>query len=466
MATHRRTFLKAATISTGAAAALVGSIRSFIPKARAGESVATKYDKLPVVNGNLERYPPFEKWNGWREMDGDDWKRGGILRHDVKVNDYMLVPTVCNNCEAVCGLTAWVDKETLTVRKYMGNPLHTGSQGRNCAKGYAVLTQMYDPDRIPFPLKRAPGTKRGDGKWVRTTWDEAMATIGGKMREALSKGDEFTKKSIMHHVGRPNESGFTPRVWASLGQDFQNSHTNICSASGRFGSLLWANDDRSSSDWSNARLIFLISSHAADAGHYFQQSARQIAEARKKGAKLVVLDPRLSNSAGMADLWIPCWPGSEAAIQLAIAGRLIKERRYNREFVRRWWNWQDFMASKDTHQLLLEQGFITKLPAGEGFEAFEAFMEDMYGAYTLEWAAEQARVPLSKLETLYEYFLYAGDRVASFHWRATAAGNRGGWMSSSRTGIFLISLLGNYSGVGALGYHHGREIAVAGKGGK
>jgi anaerobic selenocysteine-containing dehydrogenase len=466
MATHRRDFLKAATLSTGAAAAVVGSVRSFIPKARAGESVALKYDKLPVVNGNLERYPPTEKWDGWRELDGHDWKRGGVMRADIQVRDYMLVPTVCNNCEAVCGLTAWVDKETLTVRKFMGNPLHTGSKGRNCAKGYAVLSQMYDPDRIPFPLKRAPGSKRGDGKWVRTTWDEAMAEIGAKMREALTKGDEFTKKSIMHHVGRPNESGFTPRVWASLGQDCQSSHTNICSASARMGSLLWTNDDRSAPDWANARLIFLISSHAADAGHYFQQAAGQIAAARKKGAKLVVLDPRLSNSAGIADLWIPCWPGSESAIQLAIAGKLIRERRYAREFVRRWWNWQDLLADREVQQLLLDRGFITRLPEGDTFEAFEAFLEEMYGAYTLEWAAEEARVPVAKLEKLYEYFVYAGDRVATFYWRAAGSGNRGGWMASSRTGILLMSLTGNFNGVGALGIHHGRYIAVGGKGGK
>ncbi len=109
----------------------------------------------------------------------------------------MLVPTTCSNCEAQCGLTAWVDLSTykaggqLAVRKYMGNPIHSGSRGRNCAKGYAAQSQMYDPDRIPFPLMRAPGSKRGEGKWVRTTWDEAMAKIGKKMHDTLKVGDEI-----------------------------------------------------------------------------------------------------------------------------------------------------------------------------------------------------------------------------------------------------------------------------------
>jgi anaerobic selenocysteine-containing dehydrogenase len=461
----RRDFLKAAAAASGAVVVTAGAVKTFIPEARAGE-VLPGFDKVPVKDGNFASYPPFEKWDSWRELSGDDWKRGGIARADIKVHEHVLVPTMCNNCEAACGLTAWVDKQTLVVRKYMGNPMHTASLGRNCAKGYAVQSQMYDPDRIPFPLKRAPGSKRGDGKWVRTTWDEALGTIGAKMNAALKSGDELSKKTIMHHVGRPNESGFTPRVWASLGQDCQNSHTNICSANGRLASLLWVNDDRSSPDWENSRLILLVSSHAADAGHYFQQSAGQIAKARKKGAKLVVLDPRLSNSAGMADLWIPCWPGSESAIHLAIAGRLLREKKYNRDFIRTWWNWQDLLDDADELQLLKDRGFIDSLPTGKAFEDFEKLLVDLYGKYTLEWAAEEARVPVAKLEKLYEYVLYAGDRITSFYWRSTAAGNRGGWMSSGRTGILLLSLTGNFNGIGALGVEEGRTIALAGKGGK
>jgi anaerobic selenocysteine-containing dehydrogenase len=461
----RRNFLKASAFTVGGGVIATGVVKSFIPELTAGESAENlTFDTIPVKNGNFTAYPPFSKWNSWRELDGDDWKRGGIDRTDVKVNEYMLVPTVCNNCEASCGLTAWVDKETLTVRKYMGNPLHTGSLGRNCAKGYAAQNQMYDPDRIPFPLKRAPGSKRGEGKWIRTTWDEALQTIGKKMRETLQVGDELSKKLCMYHVGRPNESGFTPRVWHSFGLDSHNSHTNICSAGGRQGSLQWVNDDRSAPDWANAKLILLQSSHAADAGHYFQQSAGQIAKARKNGAKLVVMDPRMSNSAGIADLWIACWPGTEAAIHLAMASRILNEDKIDRNYVKQWFNWQEFMDDKAYLEFLHKRNILKKMPTGGTFDDYVATLKDMYSDYTFEFASKESRVPLDRLEKLYEYMIAAGGKISSFYWRGPAIGNRGGWMSAGKTGIFMLGLLGSFGGPGQLGVEHGRMIAVAGKG--
>ena len=357
----RRTFLKGAAFSVAGVAIAKGV---FATDAVAESVTSSKFTNTP---DSLSFYPDQSEWNNFAELDGDDWKRGGIERHGVRsaenpdgiqVNNYTIVPTVCSNCEAGCGLTAWVNtndfkKGILTVRKYMGNPLHTGSRGRNCAKGYAVTSQMYDPDRIPFPIKRAPGSKRGEGKWVRVTWDEAMTTIGKKMHDTLEKGDEISKKQIMYHVGRPNENGFGPRVPQSLGIDGYNSHTNICSAGAREGTIQWTNDDRNSPDWANADLVFLQSSHAADAGHYFQQSAGYISEARKRGAKMVVLDPRMSNSAGMADLWIPTWPGTEAALYLYLANRILHEQDkdgndlVDHKFVKEWMNWDRLMANKD-----------------------------------------------------------------------------------------------------------------------
>lgn len=461
----RRNFLKATAFTAGAAITAKGVVNSFVPELHASEEQLS-FDKMPVNDGNFTAYPPHKNWDSWKELDGDDWKRGGINRKNIHVREYMIVPTACSNCEASCGITGWVDKKTLEVVKYMGNPLHTGSRGRNCAKGYAMTSQMYDPDRIPFPLKRAPGSKRGEGKWIRTSWDEALKTIGAKMRETLEKGDEVSRKQVMYHVGRPNENGFTPRVWHSLGVDSTNSHTNICSSNGRHGTIQWANDDRSSPDWSNAKLVFLVSSHAADAGHYFQQAAGCIADARAAGAKMVVMDPRMSNSAGMADLWIAPWPGTEAAIFLALANKILQDDKVNHDFVRAHYNWAELMDDASYLKYLKKNKFLSKMPKANGsYEDFIETLKDIYKDYTFAWASKETKVPQDRLEQLYDMVIDAGDRVAQYFWRGPAAGNRGGWMSSGKTGYFYLSLLGAISNVGGSGFHHGHVISVAGKGG-
>jgi anaerobic selenocysteine-containing dehydrogenase len=463
----RRTFLKGAAFTVAGAAIAKGV---FTTDAIAESVEESKFTDTP---DSLSFYPPMEEWADFKELDGDDWKRGGISRKGVRsetnpdgieVNDYMIVPTACSNCEASCGLTAWIDKKTFAVKKYMGNPLHPASRGRNCAKGYATQSQMYDPDRIAFPLKRAPGSARGEGKWIRTTWDEAMTTIGKKMGDTLEHGDELSKKSVMFHVGRPNENGFTGQVWHTLGCDAFNSHTNICSSGGRTPTIQWANDDRTSPDWANAKLIFLNSSHAADAGHYFQQSASFIADARQKGAKLVVMDPRMSNSAGMADLWISAWPGTEPLVYLYLTQRILNEGKVDRDFVKKWINWEVFLDNKKYLEYMVSQGYIAKVPTKNDFDAFLDTIQELYTPYTLAHVSKETHVPAYKLEQLYDMFIWAGTSISSYFWRATAAGNRGGWMSG-RTGYLPIALRGAIGPEGGTFFHHWHVISVAGKGG-
>jgi anaerobic selenocysteine-containing dehydrogenase len=473
----RRTFLKGAAFSVAGVAIAKGV---FATDAAAESVENSKFTNTPDT---ISFYPEHSEWDNFQELDGTDWKRGGIERHGVQspenedgiqVNNFMLVPTVCSNCEAGCGLTAWVNKDTMTVRKYMGNPLHTGSRGRNCAKGYAVTSQMYDPDRIPFPLKRAPGSKRGEGKWIRTSWDEAMSTIGKKMHDTLKVGDEISRKSIMYHVGRPNENGFGHRVPHSLGVDGYDSHTNICSAGARQGTIQWANDDRNSPDWANADLIFLQSSHAADAGHYFQQSAGLIADARKRGAKMVVLDPRMSNSAGMADLWIPCWPGTETALYLYLVNRVLHEKDKNgddlvaHDFVKEWVNWDRLMANTEYLQKMVGYGYISKMPKGKSYADFIEVMKELYAPYTKEMVIRECKLEgmEHKLDALWEMYIDAGDKIATYIWRAGPIAHRGGWMIA-RAGFLSLAMRGALRGdVGGTSFHHWHEISVAGKGDK
>jgi anaerobic selenocysteine-containing dehydrogenase len=127
---------------------------------------------------HLSSYPPVEKWDDWVELDPEAWPRR-VEKH------YSLVPTVCFNCESACGLLAYVDKATGQVAKFEGNPKHPASRGRLCAKGPATITQIHDPDRILYPMKRSG--PRGGGKWARTSWDDVLETFGARIRKAFQE---------------------------------------------------------------------------------------------------------------------------------------------------------------------------------------------------------------------------------------------------------------------------------------
>ena len=126
----------------------------------------------------LASFPPPEKWDDWAEWDAKSWPKKVERR-------YTLVPTTCFNCEAACGLVAYVDKETREIQKLEGNPHHPGSRGKNCAKGPATLNQIQDPQRILYPLKRVG--PRGSGKFERTTWDHVLDTFAAKTSSASSQ---------------------------------------------------------------------------------------------------------------------------------------------------------------------------------------------------------------------------------------------------------------------------------------
>jgi len=381
-------------------------------------------------DGRMSQYPPPELWDDWVEWDGKAWPQK-VARH------YTLVPTICFNCEAACGLLAYVDKETFEIRKFEGNPVHPGSRGRNCAKGPATLNQIYDPERILYPLKRAGA--RGEGRWQRITWEQALEEIAANMRASRQQ----RRDGITYHVGRPGEDHYANRCVAAWGVDGHNSHTNVCSAGARTGYALWGGFDRPSPDFANARLILLISSHL-ETGHYFNPHAQRIIEGKMKSARLVTIDPRLSNTASMSDVWLPAWPGSEATLLLAFANHLLQTERFDRGFVQRWVNWEDTLqAIRDGRLTLPDAALQAQISAGGNeFELFVAALKALYREFTLERAAAEAQVPLDRVRQTAELIAGCGNRLAAHTWRSASIGNLGGWQVA-RCLFFLNVLTGS-----------------------
>lgn len=380
--------------------------------------------ELDARSADLANFPPSSRWDDWTEYDPAQWPRR-VEKH------YSLIPTICFNCEAACGLLAYVDKEKMRIQKFEGNPAHPGSRGRNCAKGPATINQVNDPERILYPLRRMG--KRGEGKWERVTWDAVLDDLGARIRKALVEG---RKTEIMYHVGRPgHELVYNQRVLHAWGIDGHNSHTNVCSAGARAGYAFWHGMDRPSPDYANARFILLLSSHL-EAGHYFNPHAQRIIEGKARGAKVCVVDTRLSNTASRADYWLSPWPGSEAAMLLAMCRVLLEENLFDREFVRRWMNWEEYLRSEFPGE-------------PQTFGHFIEVLKRVYSEFTPEFAESESGVEAAKIVEVAREVGRAGSAVATHVWRNAAAGNLGGWQVA-RALEFLTVLVGAVNTVGGV----------------
>ena len=363
--------------------------------------------------GQLTKFPPMEEWDNWVEYEATAWPK-------VEKKQYTIVPTTCFNCESACGLTAYVDKEKGEIRKFEGNPYHPGSRGRNCAKGPATINQITDPDRILYPLKRTG--KRGEGKWERISWEAALNDIAARIRKAIQEGRQ---NQVAYHVGRPGHEGYANRVLESWGLDGHNSHTNVCSSAARTGYFLWYGYDRPSPDHANAKVILLISAHL-ESGHYFNPHAQRIIEGKMKGAKLITMDPRLSNTASMSDYWMPTYPGSEAAVLLAMAKIILDEGLYDRNFLENWTNWQEFLEKMHPEVAITFDNYIQK-------------MQEAYAEFTPEFAEQESGVKAASIVEVAHLIGEAKGRFASHTWRSASAGNLGGWCVAR--GLHFLTVL-------------------------
>jgi anaerobic selenocysteine-containing dehydrogenase len=398
--------------------------RSWIERLAVALRLIPDLDRVLAEAGSLERlsaeglanYPPPQQWDRWLEYDAAAWP----VR---KPREMMIVPTTCFNCESACGLLGYIDKATGEVDRFEGNPHHPGSRGRNCAKGPATINQIRDADRILYPLKRDGA--RGSGRWRRVSWDEALDEIAARIARALR---ERRHNEIVYHVGRPGHEGYMDRILQAWGVDGHNSHTNICSSGARFGYAIWQGYDRPSPDHAHAQFILLISAHL-ESGHYFNPHAQRIIEGMMSGAKLAVMDMRLSNTASVADYWLPTQPGSEAAVLLAMAQVILVENLYNRRFLENWVNWRTYLA--EMH------------PEVEAtFENFVNALKGHYEQFTPEFAEKESGIPAATIVDVARQIGRAGERFATHNWRSAASGNLGGW-AVARCLHFLNVLTGS-----------------------
>ncbi len=273
------------------------------------------------------------------------------------------IPVNCHVCNIQDGAIAYVENDR--VVKLEGNPEHVSTRGRLCAKGNSGMWYSYDPDRILYPLKRVGA--RGEGKWKRITWDEALTEVAGKLDAAL-KEDPNT---IMLKWGRNRTGGTLERFMKTLGSATVLNHTSVCESSKKVGQEPTWGPDIETPDFANAKYVLNFGSNILEAAYFHNPLSQRVTEGRVDNhMKIVTFDVRLSNTAGFSDEWIPVFPATDGAVALAIGHVILREDLQDSEFIDTW----------------------TNVTVDE--------LKAHYAQYTPEWASKISGVPVQTIERI------------------------------------------------------------------
>ncbi len=334
----RRDFVKFGAVLGALGFSGCGSKQDSQPKS--GVGVQDKQDGPVAYGVDIEKWKknrglPYEI--GSNEMPGVCNLPGpGAKRNWPPMDKYAgakKVPGMCQLCSTICGVIGYVKDDRLI--KLEGNPNDPNSRGKLCARGHAGLNHQYHPERLLFPLKRVG--ERGEGKWKRISWDEALDEIAEKLKVVRESGrpEEFA-----FHQGRQRSKDALKRFLDAFGTKTQLSHRSLCSGNRRAANLtyLWESD-WDLNDVENSKYILNFGSNAFEAHQGHVSFANRIQNGRfKNGAKMVTFDVRLSNTAGSSDEWFSPFPGTDGAVALAMSQAILEAGAHDANFIERWTN--------------------------------------------------------------------------------------------------------------------------------
>jgi anaerobic dimethyl sulfoxide reductase subunit A len=340
-----------------------------------------------------------------------------MMPPETDMSKEKIIPTTCaSHCGGACLLQVHVNDGKITrIESDTSEDPHY--QYKACVKGRAQRMRTNAPDRILYPLKRLG--PRGEGKFERISWDEALDTI---VREWIRVRDRYGPLSILYdHVGGDimfvhtsaknlnlfNKLGGCRGCWGN--PSFQAAHSAVFAMYG----TPYTNNMRD--DLPNSKLIIMWGWDPASTMNgvktqYF------LGEAKMKGCRFICIDPRYSDSASLfADEWIPIRPSTDTAMAIAIANVMINENLYDRKFI-------------DTYTV--------------GFDIFRDYVIGKTDGQpkTPSWAAEITGVPAETIARVAR--TYAGTKPSALM-PGAGVGRTAYGEQFHRTTITLAAMTGN-----------------------
>jgi anaerobic selenocysteine-containing dehydrogenase len=239
-----------------------------------------------------------------------------------------IVRTNCAICDCNCGVLAHVENEKIT--KIEGDPDSPTSRGILCPKGLASLEFLNHPNRLRHPLRRAG--KRGQGKWKRISWDDALDTIANEMNKAKA---EHGPESVLWLRGAfkgMQDSVFT-RLANAFGSPNITSMAYVCHHP-KVNAMKLTVGDMISQDYDHPPACIIV--WGSDPEATFPPVYLQIRRAQAQGAKVIVIDPFETELAKDATLWVRPRPATDMALALGMIHLVIEEGLIDKEFVDHW----------------------------------------------------------------------------------------------------------------------------------
>jgi thiosulfate reductase/polysulfide reductase chain A len=304
------------------------------------------------------------------------------------------VATLCEMCVNKCAAIARVENGVVT--KLDPNPMFPKSRNMLCPRGNAGIQALYDPDRLKTPLIRVG--EKGEGKFKQVSWEEAYDAI-------LNGTDKFTGMGKILDEEKDNRSSFLfcagegmaehtfKTFFGAFGSSNWLNHSSIClqTVSSAYGVTIGA---YAQADLDNAKYIIMGGANRAEA-IVTPDTMDAFKRTKGRGAKLICVDPRFTNTAAKSDKWLPIKPGTDLAFVLALTYVAIKEGLYDKKYVE------------------------------ENFNGFEEYKNHILSSkYTPEWAEKITGIKASDIyEIARDFMKYAPASVYYPGRRSTFARN-------------------------------------------
>jgi len=336
------------------------------------------------------------------------------------------VDTCCHMCGGGTGIRVQViDGIAYKIEPNPENPLGVCNVSQEypeekekgasvCPRGNAGIMALYDPDRLQKPLRRTNPNKGKavDPKWEEISWDTALKELTNRLQGLRDEGQPealvtFSESSIATGIQQDFGKLFgTPNV---------SFHTNLCSAGRKAAARSVMGVSEPLGDLANTSYMLIFGWNPMSAIKW-AHLPRIILKGIERGARLVVLDPRRSQTAATADEWLAIKPGTDGAFALAMAHVIIREELYNKKFVQEW---------------------------TVGFDSYAKYVSDK----TPGWAAEITGIPADTITRIAREFALSQPSIAD-GW--IGPGQHSNAVQSLRAIFLLNVLVGNVDQPGGM----------------